>query len=106
MRYFYYKNELYGTDCHEFFSGKWDGKFWNDSSVYIYDDEYQTTGLKRIIARSVEDFSPYDATEIYPEDWEKICAAAKLTACDALKEISHWVKRAFDVHGMFTILGI
>lgn len=106
MKYFYRKNELYGTDCHEFFSGKWDGTFWNDNSVYIYDEDFRLTGLRQIIAKSVEDYSPYEDTEIYPENWEKICEAARLTACDALDEISHWVKKAFDEHGMFTILGI
>ncbi len=106
MKYFYRRDELYGTDCHEFFRGKWNGAFWNDSSVYIYDEDYRLTGLRRIIARSVEDYSPYEATEIYPEDWEKICENAKLTACDALNEISHWVSHSFDEFGMFTILGI
>lgn len=106
MKYFYHKSELYGTDCHEFFCGKWDGKFWNESSVYIYDDEFQITGLKRVLAHNLKDYSPYEATEVFPEDWEKICQAAKLTAGDAVREISDWVKKAFDEHGMFTILGI
>ena len=51
MKYFYRRDELYGTDCHEFFRGKWNGAFWNDSSVYIYDEDYRLTGLRRIIAR-------------------------------------------------------
>lgn len=106
MKYFCRKNELCGTDCHEFFSGSWDGTFWNDNSVYIYDEDFRLTGLKRIIARVVDGYSPYEAVRIYPEDWEKICAEARHTACDALDEISKWVKNAFEEHGMFTILGI
>lgn len=106
MRYFYRKDELCGTDCHEFFSGKWDGNFWNESSLYIYDEDFRQTGLRHILSKTVDDYSPYDATEIYPDDWENICVIARLTAEDALNEIAAWVKKAFDEHGMFTILGI
>lgn len=106
MKYFYKKNELHGTDCHEFYFGKWNGQFWNEDSVYIYDEDFAITGLKNLLSRYVEDYSQYDATEIYPDDWKKICDNARLTARDAVKEAAFWVRRAFEEHGVFTILGI
>lgn len=106
MKYFYRKNELRGTDCHEFFRGEWDGRFWNDDSIYIYDEDFRQTGLRHILGKVIADYSPYDATEIYPDEWEKICEMARLSAGDALKEVESWAERAFEEYGMFTILGI
>ena len=106
MKYFYHKEELSGTDCHEFFSGEWDGRFWNEDSIYIYDEDFRSTGLRKLLSKVIEDYSPYDATEIFPDEWEKICELAGPAADRALREAGSWVEKAFEEHGMFTILGI
>lgn len=106
MRYFCTKDELHGTDCHEFFPGQWDDRFWNDDSIYIYDDIFKDSGLRHLLRHVLPDYSPYDSTEVYPEDWEKIKENAKLNAAEAVKEADAWVQLAFTEHGMFTILGI
>ncbi len=106
MKYFYKINELHGTDCHEFFKGKWNGTFWSYDSIYIYDEDFSSSGLKRVISCAVPDYSPYADSEINSEMWGKICSEAKLSALEAVKEASFWVKEALDEHGIFTILGI
>lgn len=106
MKYFYKLNELHGTDCHEFFKGKWNGRFWSYDSIYIYDDDFRSCGLSRIISRVVPDYSPYSDSEINAEMWDKICSEAKLSAVDAVNEASFWVRSSLNEHGIFTILGI
>lgn len=106
MKYFCTKDELHGTDCHEFFSGEWDGRFWNGDSIYIYDDILRESGLSRLLRRMIPDYSPYDSTEVFPADWEKLRDAAEGAAVEALKEAEEWVRSSFSAHGSFTILGI
>lgn len=106
MKYFCTKNELHGSDCHEFFSGEWDGRHWNDDSLYIYDDAFRESGLRSLMRTVIPDYSPYDATEIYPSDWEKLCESAEGEAAKALDEVGDWAERAFSEHGSFTLLGI
>lgn len=106
MQYFCTKDELHGTDCHEFFKGEWDQRFWNDESIYIYDDVFRDTGLRHTLSLSLPDYSPYDPTEIYPEDWDAIKKKAGPDATGALAEADEWVREAFKEYGMFTILGI
>lgn len=106
MKYFCGKDELHGTDCHEFFRGQWDGRFWNDDSLYIYDDTFRESGLRMLISMVIPDYSPYDTTEILPADWEQICKLAKGTAAETVGELEMWAESALKEHGMFTILGI
>ncbi len=106
MKYFCTKDELHGTDCHEFFSGEWDGRFWNEDSLYIYDDILRESGLMALLKRIIPDYSQYDSTEIYPSDWEKLCEAADAAAAEVIEEAGDWTRSAFGAHGSFTILGI
>lgn len=106
MKYFCTKDELHGTDCHEFFSGEWDGRFWNEDSLYIYDDILRKSGLMALLKRIIPDYSQYDSTKIYPSDWEMLCEAANASAAEVLEEAKGWIHGAFSAHGSFTILGI
>ena len=106
MKYFCTKNELHGSDCHELFSGEWDGRHWNDDSLYIYDDDLRESGLRSLLRSVIPDYSPYDATEVYPSDWDRLCECAEGEAANALREIDGWVRMAFAEHGSFTLLGI
>ncbi|MDE6502704.1 MAG: hypothetical protein K2L10_11510 [Ruminococcus sp.] len=106
MKYFLSKDELRGTDCHEFFKGKWNNLFWNDDSIYIYDEDFTDTGLKKLFLDVMPEYSPYESTEITPEDWKLICDASFGRTKEAVKDLNDWVQEVFAEYGLFTILGI
>ena len=106
MKYFIRKDELRGTDCHEFFRGKWNNIFWNDESIYIYDEDFSDAGLKKLFLDVLPDYSPYEPTEITPEEWQLICESSFGRTKEAVKDLNEWVQEVFAEHGLFTILGI
>ncbi|MDE6034937.1 MAG: hypothetical protein K2G36_03400 [Ruminococcus sp.] len=106
MKYFIRKDELRGTDCHEFFRGKWNNLFWNDESIYIYDEDFTDTGLKKLFLDVIPEYTPYEATEITPEAWQAICETSFGRTKEAVKDLNDWVQEVFAEYGLFTILGI
>lgn len=106
MKYFFKKDELKGTDCHEFFRGKWNNIYWNDESIYIYDEDFTDTGLKKLFLDVLPEYSPYDTTEITPAAWQLICEASFGRTKEAVKDLNDWVQEVFEECGVFTILGI
>ena len=101
MKYFCTKNELDGTGYHEFFAGQWDDRFWNEDSLYIDDQMFRDCGLRKALKNVIPDYSPYDTTEVFPDEWDQVKGE-----CEAASEADDWVQAAFAEHGMFTILGI
>jgi hypothetical protein len=55
-------NELDGTCYDEFIPGKWLGKHWNPTSVYIDDDAFGL--IAWLFEERVPGFNPYGPTEI------------------------------------------
>ncbi len=106
LKYFFKKDELRGTDCHEFFKGKWNNLFWNDDSIYIYDEDFTDTGMKKLFMDVMPEYSPYESTEVTPEIWQSICETAFGRTKEAVKDLNDWVQGVFSECGVFTILGI
>ena len=66
-----------------------------------YDQMFRDCGLRKALKNVIPDYSPYDTTEVFPDEWEQVKGE-----CEAASEADDWVQAAFAEHGMFTILGI
>ena len=62
-----------GTAYFELQKGKYDGTFWKKDSLLIHCDDFDRTGIGRVL-RETSDFDYYGITEIDREIWEDFSA--------------------------------
>ncbi len=106
VNYFKTKDEIEGTDWHEFYRGKWDSKFWSDSSLYIDDDTMRDSGLGRLLREQIPGYSKYGISVVSAEQWERILTSAEGDTAQVIAEAAQWALDALEECGYFTILGL
>ncbi len=110
-KYNYFKliHEIEGTFYHEFKLGKYEGKHWNDKSLYIDDGKIQSIGLFKIFEDNINNYNYFGPTKINYKQWEKVLDSCKNYSDDvqnSIYEIKEWVEYSLAKYKCFTMLGI
>jgi len=109
VRYCCDNNQRIGSCYFEFQKGKFDDKFWLDSSLCISDDTFEDLGLYHIFTEVIPEFDYYGVTEISKEKWEllKLSANKYNTAVQTvIAEIDSWAQATLPDEKIITVLGI
>ena len=106
MEHFKTKDEIEGTEWHEFYRGRWDSRFWSDSSLYLDDTAMSGSGLGKLLRSQIPGYSKYGISVISAEQWERIRNIAEGEAADIVREAEDWAEAALAECGYFTVLGI
>ena len=99
-----------GTLYLEFQPGPWQGRHWQNDSLYLPAPLFDDLGLYDLFVRAIPHFNYYYVTEVTPEQFQllKELAEAHHTQCAAeiLVELIPHAESWLKEYGCFTICGI
>ena len=106
MQYCFTNSQRHGTCCFEFQRGAFCGVYWQDTSIYLYADDFDQLCLYKIFT---PEFQYYGETVMTAEQWHQIYLSAQKVGGEVKKvidEIDSWAQECFKAETVFTILGI
>ena len=106
MQYCFTNSQRSGTLCFEFQRGEFNGVYWQDTSIYLYADDFDRLSLFKIFTR---EFNYYGHTTMTASKWRQIYLSAQKIGGETKKvidEIDLWAQDCFNSEPVFTILGI
>lgn len=101
LKLYTHRSQFSGTDFFEFLPGEFQGKHWNDRSVYVSEGSFQM--FHSVFYHALPDFDWYDYTPIGRSEWQEILRdiEAKRQSVKAWKEETgpEWVHGKQDWTG-------
>ena len=109
-RYFFNYTDLGDrTDDIEFKKGKFEGRYHNEDSKYLWISHFACLGLFRPFADVFPDFDEFSDVEIGMKQWEGIVKASQDYSDiiqEMISEINEWMVQTISEHGCVTVLGV
>ncbi len=109
MSYFLKDSERNGTCFYEFQKGNWEEQsYWKADSILIEDVNYDSY-IYDAVGPVLENYDHYGVNIVTPEQWDMILKKADAIGGkvkEAIAEADVWVKKTFQEHNSFTILGV
>lgn len=93
----------------EFQPGPYQGKHWQEDSVFLYAPLFDDLRLYDLFIRALPHFNYYYVTEVNAEQFRtlrELAADCHPTAYEILKDLTPYAERWLEEYGCFTICGI
>lgn len=106
----YFETRITGGCYDEFTRGRWNGSFWNETSLYLYDDVFDELCLyENVFSKAFEIYDRWGANRVTREKWDRLRALAESCGGETaalFDELAPWAEENFAEYDEFWILGV